>query len=105
MNALETATLIGISPLNFWDLTPFEFNLMVKSYSSKMEADHHEKITLTYVNALWTAQWMAGKSRPPSLDKLLNTDISKKEMSDEQMLERVKQLNAIFGGEVRTIGS
>lgn len=102
MKALETATLIGISPLEFWLLTPFEFNLMVKSYSIKTKAENHEKITLAYVNAYWNAQWMAGKSKPPTLEKLLGSSKQKKPMTDERMLERVKQLNALFGGEVKS---
>lgn len=105
MKALETATLIGISPLDFWQLTPFELGLMVKSYSVKMEAENQEKITLAYVNAYWNAQWMSGKSKPPTLEKLLNSNKptkTKKPMTAEQMLERVKQLNAVFDGEVKS---
>lgn len=104
MKALETATLIGVSPLEFWKLTPFEFNLMVKSHSIKTKAENNEKITLAYVNALWMAQWMAGKSKPPTLAKILDQDRPKEVMTDQQMLERVKQLNAVFGGEVKSSG-
>lgn len=102
MKALETATLIGISPLEFWHLTPFEFGLMVKSYSIKTKAENEERITLAYVNAYWNAQWMAGKSKPPTLEKILYPNKQKEAMTDEQMLERVKQLNAVFGGEVKS---
>lgn len=104
MKALETATLIGVSPLEFWQLTPFEFNLMVRAYASKLEDERKEKITLTYMNAQWTAQWMGGKQKPPSLQKLLNTNEKKKAMTDEQMLNKVRQLNAALGGEVRIDG-
>lgn len=102
MKALETATLIGVSPLEFWQLTPFEFGLMVKSYSKKTEDENREKITLAYVNAYWNAQWMGGKNKPPTLESLLSKN--KKQMTPEQMLEQVKQLNAIFGGEVNLNG-
>lgn len=37
------------------------------------------------------------------IEKILNTE-KKKAMTDEQMLEKVKALNAIFGGEVKVIG-
>lgn len=80
---------------------------MVRAYTSKTEAESRERITLTYVNALWHAQWMGGKKRPPSLKELLSTKNKtgmtekKPAMSDEQMLNTVRQLNAAFGGEVR----
>ncbi len=77
---------------------------MVKSYSANKEAEHNEKITLAYINALWNAQWMGGGSKPPKLDELLNGDKSKKSMTDEEMLIRIKQLNDAFGGEVKEIG-
>lgn len=38
------------------------------------------------------------------IEKILNTEKQNKAMSDEQMLEKVKALNAIFGGEVKVIG-
>lgn len=39
------------------------------------------------------------------IEKILNTEKRKKAMTDEQMLEKVKALNAIFGGEVITCNS
>lgn len=96
---METATLINLSPLEFWELTPFEFRLMIKAYNARSEQEAQEKITLAYVNANWTAQWF-GKQKPPSLEKILNGNKPKEPMTAEQMLVMVKQLNAAFGGEV-----
>ena len=50
------------------------------------------------MTALWTAQWFS-KRKPKPLDEILGIK-PKKEMSDEEMLAQVRNLNAIFGGEV-----
>jgi len=100
MGFLEIAILIGISPLDFWELTPFEIELMVKAYANKREEESKEKITLAYMNAMWTIQWL-GKKKPEKLDKILNGSKPKEPMSNEQMLNKVKELNAMFGGEVK----
>lgn len=86
-------------------MTPYELSLAISIYNEKRTFENDEKITLTYINALWTAQWMGGKQKPPSLQKLLSTNEKKKEMTDEQMLNKVKQLNAALGGEVKSIGN
>ena len=100
MESLETATLCGISPLEFWELTPLELGYVVKAYAKKKEEESKEKITLAYINAMWTIQWL-GKKKPKSLDEILNGNKKKKVMEDDEMLAVVKNLNAIFGGEVK----
>lgn len=69
---------------------------MINSYSQKREEEAKEKITLAYINAAWTVQFL-GKNKP-KLDKVLNK--KKKEMADKEMLNQVKLLNNLMGGEV-----
>ncbi|GIW49207.1 MAG: hypothetical protein KatS3mg079_683 [Caloramator sp.] len=57
-----------------------------------------KKIAIAYMTALWTAQWFS-KKKPKPLDEILQIK-TKKQMTDEEMLAQVKNLNAIFGGEV-----
>ena len=80
-------------------MTPHELNLFkqVKDEQAKTEAE--EKITLAYMQALWTIQWL-GKNKPEPLEKILSkTDKQKpKEMTSEEMLAVIKGLNASFGG-------
>lgn len=54
------------------------------------------------MNAAWTIQWLGKKSNHPRPLKEILGGIGKekKVMTDEQMLEKVKTLNRIFGGEV-----
>lgn len=63
-----------------------------------------ERISLAYINAMWTIQWLGKKSSHPKplkeiLEKIGNQE--KKEMTAEQMLAKAKMLNAAFGGEVK----
>lgn len=80
-------------------MTPYEFSLMINSYAQRREEEAEEKITLEYINAAWTVQFL-GKNKP-KLDKVIKK--KKKEMSNEEMLNQVKLLNNLLGGEV--IGS
>jgi hypothetical protein len=110
--ALELATFVEIPISEFWEMTPYELNVAAKSYSKKKEMEVKEKITLAYMTAMWTIQWLGKKHQRPKplkdiLDSIDKTDKEKgkrKVMTDEQMLAQVKVLNAMFGGEVRIIG-
>lgn len=77
-------------------MTPYEFSLMINSYAQRREEEAEEKITLEYLNAAWTVQFL-GKNKP-KLDKVIKK--KKKEMSNEEMLNQVKLLNNLLGGEV-----
>lgn len=97
MESLKVATLCSLSPLEFWELTPYEFSLVVNSYVKRKEEEAEEKITLTYLNAAWTIQFLGKKK--PKLDDILKKK-TKKEMTDEEMLKRIKLLNNMFGGDI-----
>lgn len=63
----------------------------------RKENEAEEKLTLAYLNAMWTIQFLGGK-KPPKLEDYLKKS-KKKEMTDEDMLNQVKLLNNLFGGE------
>jgi len=88
-------------------MTPKELNIVARAYGKRKTDEFKEKITLAYLNALWTIQWLGKKHQQPKPLKEILATIGKerKVMTDEQMLERVKQLNALLGGEVKVIGS
>lgn len=92
--------------MEFWELTPFEFSLVTKAYIQKKEEEGKERLTLAYINAMWTAQWFAKKGhQPKSLKEILEgIDRPKKQMTDDEMFMKVKALNALFGGEVKRNG-
>ena len=96
---MRTATKAEISISEFWEMTPYEMNLVIEAYNERKEERHKESVTLAYVNALWTIQWLGDKKgHPKPLNEILGIKKEKKVMTGEQMLEQVKQLNALFGG-------
>ncbi len=94
---MELATFIGISISEFWDITPYELNLIAKGYQKREEKRSKESIYQAYLISRWVWQ------KKIDIEKMLNAK-KKKVMTDEEMLEKVKALNAIFGGEVKVIG-
>lgn len=92
--------MIGMNVSEFWEMTPRELNMTAEAHKKKKEERAKEEITLAYLNAMWTVQWLGKKSQQPKpLTQILdNLHKEKKVMTDEEMLEQVKRLNAIFGG-------
>ncbi|GFN35380.1 hypothetical protein [Tepidimicrobium xylanilyticum] len=102
---MKLAAEIELPFSEFWELTPYEFNLKVESYRKRRKEEVKEKIALEYLNAMWTIQWLGKKSQHPKpLKEILDTiDKPKKIMSDEDMLKQVMVLNKLFGGEVKLV--
>lgn len=65
------------------------------AYVEKKKMDSKESICQAYLIARWV--W----AKKIDIKKILSEKKEKKEMSDEEMLQQVKTLNALFGGEVK----
>lgn len=83
--------------MEFWELTPKEFNLVVEAYQERVKYDYENSVTLAYMTALWTNQWQS-KNQPQSLDKILGK--TEKKQTPNDMLSEIMKLNASLGGEV-----
>lgn len=96
-NALKTAIHIGLSIEQFDYMTPYELALFVEGYLEKQEAEMKERLTL-----VWLGEYYHRTKKLPSLKGELNkiSGEAKKTMTDNEMLETVKRLNAQFGGTV-----
>ena len=80
-------------------MTPDELNLSAEIYAEKKKQDEQNLIIQAYLISRWV--W----TEKIPIEKILEEMGTKKEknkMTDEQMLARVKTLNTIFGGEVKT---
>jgi acyl-CoA hydrolase len=75
-------------------MTPAELNIYVEAYVENKENEQRENIYQAYLISRWV--W----AKKIDIKKYLNTSKKKKQMTDEQMLNQVKMLNAVFGGEV-----
>lgn len=78
-------------------MTPYELTLYHETFQEKREIELKEQLSL-----VWLGEYYHRTKRLPNLKKELNKissagTISNK-MSDKEMLEKVRQLNAQFGG-------
>lgn len=88
-------------------MTPAEVSISMSAFDKKTEIEFKFKereeenlITAAYMAAHWAFRWHT-KKPPEPLDKILGKENKpkKKVMSDEQMFQQVKMLNALMGGE------
>jgi hypothetical protein len=100
-DALKTAILLKLSVEQFEEMTPYELTLHAEAYIEKEEAATQEKLTL-----VWLGEYYHRTKRLPSLkDELKKISGDKnKNMTDTEMLQMVKELNAQFGGTVEKGG-
>lgn len=94
-------------------MTPYELSVAVRGFCKQKEREaeeHKAKLnnlrTILIEQALLLSRWVWKKQiSKKEIEDVLNIDKPKnKEMTDEEMLVMVKTLNALFGGEVRTVG-
>lgn len=76
-------------------MTPYELDLHVKVHQEMKKEKAENDIGIAY----YTEYFHRQKTLKP-LEKYLNKQPVKRRMTDKQMFEQVKMLNAAFGGEV-----
>lgn len=96
---MELAASIGVPITEFWEITPFELNVAAKGYARRQEQKQKQSIYQAYLISRWV--W----AKKIDIKKFLGDQKPKRRMTDQEMLERVKQLNALLGGEVKVVGS
>jgi hypothetical protein len=77
-------------------MTPYELALFIEAHYESQIAETQEKLTM-----VWLGEYYHRVKRLPKLkDELRKIAIQAKKisMSDDEMLETVKRLNAEFGG-------
>jgi hypothetical protein len=77
-------------------MTPYELSLSVEAHFEKQQAEMKDKLTL-----VWLGEYYHRTKRLPNLQKELRKitgETEKPVMTDDQMLQQVKRLNAQFGG-------
>lgn len=78
------------------EMTPNELNMFVDEFMDKVKRESEEKITTAYM----TAYWHRVETLEP-LNKILGKEEKPKtDMTNEEMLLKVEQLNKLFGGSV-----
>ena len=76
-----------------------QLNLYARAYSQRRQEEQRLSQANIYSLAALIRP-MVWSNHPPSLEKAFPGAKQKsKEMTDEEMLEKIKELNALFGGE------
>lgn len=111
---MEVATFIGISINEFWDITPLELRIAIKGYQQRKEDEYKQyqlqiktQQKLMTIQAYELSRWVwAKKINIQQILKEIDKDsVEQSDMTDEQMFEQIKSLNAMFGGVVISDGS
>lgn len=79
-------------------MTPAELNIWARGYSQRKEVEAKESIFQAYLISRWVWQ------KKINIEKILDAKRKKRIMTDEQMLNQIKTLNAVFGGEIKCKG-
>jgi hypothetical protein len=74
-------------------MTPYELNVAINVSSKKQKQEYEKEIAL-----VWLGAKLQRAKSIPDLKKLIGNEQQKKKMTSEEMLNKVKQLNAAFGG-------
>jgi hypothetical protein len=100
---MELAALIGITNEEFWEIEPYELSIYVKAFQKSKELNIKTQRNLLTMQAYQIAGWVWKRPSETELEKLLNfeTEEDKKEMTASEMLNQVKMLNQMFGGEIK----
>lgn len=96
---MKSAAVIGVKPSEFWNLTPVEMLMCGEAHENEMKAQFKSAMIAAWFNALW----LRGNDMPTYnelVDALDGKTPEVKEMTDEEIFETIKVLNAAFGGEV-----
>jgi hypothetical protein len=93
--SLKTAIHCGVSIKEWEQMTPYELALICEVWAEQKEAENITKITM-----VWLGEYYHRIKKLPPIKKAVDDVLGgkKKTMSDEEMLEKVKSLNAMFGG-------
>lgn len=89
---------MNLSLTEFWNMTPYEFFILVEGYTEREEERSKELIAQAYYTEAFSRM-----KKLPKLEKILNASKPKKKQTDEEMLRVVEELNRRLGGEI--IGS
>ena len=96
---MQTAAQCGISPLDFWKLTPVEINEVIAAHVKNEKNKLKRNIISAFYGAYFysKSQSKAGLSSG-DLDKVLRAIDGGGQMTDEEMYKTIVALNKQYGG-------
>lgn len=80
-------------------MTPYELNLHAEIFEEKQKFEQEERLYF-----VWMGEYFHRIEKLPDLKELLGKKEEKTDMSTEEMLANVMQLNSAMGGTVEKAG-
>lgn len=93
------AVRCGISSSEFWNMTPKEIFITGEVFYEDKQMLIERDLSIAYI-----ASRLVMASKPPKLEALLDATRPKKDQTVDEMMQVVKQLNSLYGGEIKTEG-
>jgi hypothetical protein len=90
---------MGLSINEYNEMTPYELNIHAEIFEEKQKFDQEERLTL-----VWMGEYFHRVEKLPTLNELLGKKKESKEMTAEEMLQKVMQLNSALDGTVIKAG-
>ena len=87
---------IGITPEQFYDMTPFELSCYTQAYNDKQDELRQQIIIQSYMTAS-----LSRADKMPSLQSLLDTETTSSDatgIDENVLLEELRRMNAAAGG-------
>ena len=87
---------IGITPEQFYNMTPFELSCYTEAYNDKQDELRQQVIVQSYMTAA-----LARADKMPSLQSLLDTETTRQRHEWNRrkwLLEELRRMNAAAGG-------
>jgi len=97
--SLKSAIRIGLSINEYNEMTPYELNLHAEIFEEKQKFEQEERLTL-----VWMGEYFHRIETLPPLKEVLGKKEEPKEMTAEEMLANVMQLNSALDGTVKKAG-
>lgn len=77
------------------DMTPYQLNMIIEETEKMKEKEEKNLIQQAYLISRWV--W----AKKINIEEILGEKKEKKAMTDDEMLQQVKVLNVMFGGEIK----
>lgn len=93
------AVRCGIRSSEFWDMTPKEIFITGEVFFEDKQSLIERDLSIAYI-----ASRLVMASKPPKLEALIEATRPKKDQTLDEMMQVVKQLNSLYGGEIKRQG-
>lgn len=95
---LEIGCELGLKPDEFWDMIPSEFGILVEHRYKAITEEENRHQRRTALLAAMIANYSGMTKKRYKVEDFMPR---KKNIGTQAMLEEVKRINAMFGGEIK----